>query len=126
MTACHVMMDLNTSYEIVRRSLVQAHMKLLKTGTEGPHLNTLHTVEASTVKDSPRTKPPKQPPDSTAEQRQAVIRKNSFSLLEPEASMIPSLVDLSQQDYDVNAPLGLNTSLLQGQDLLMALETSAQ
>lgn len=47
-------------------------------------------------------------------------RKNSFSLLNPEATAIGSLLDLTQQDYEVNAPV--NSLLLQGEDLLTALE----
>ncbi|XP_049788557.1 protein similar isoform X1 [Schistocerca nitens] len=60
-----------------------------------------------------------------AEERKASIRKNSFSLLEPESSTIPSLADLSQQDYDVNAPVSSSGGLLQGQELLSALEVSS-
>lgn len=51
------------------------------------------------------------------------IRKNSLSLLDPEATAIPSLMDLTQQDYEVNAPVG--NFLLDGVDLLSALEVSA-
>ncbi|XP_049826586.1 protein similar isoform X2 [Aethina tumida] len=47
-----------------------------------------------------------------------IIRKNSISLLDPEGT-IPSLMDLTQQDYEVNAPVH---NLLLGQDLLSALE----
>lgn len=54
------------------------------------------------------------------EMRRQQIRKNSISLLDPEATSLASLMDLSQQDYDVNAPV--NTTLLQGQELLRALE----
>ncbi|XP_066996423.2 hypoxia-inducible factor 1-alpha isoform X2 [Anabrus simplex] len=61
----------------------------------------------------------------TSSQCKESIRKNSFSLLEPESTTIPSLRDLSQQDYDVNAPIGSNSRLLQGQDLLTALESSS-
>jgi hypothetical protein len=67
------------------------------------------------------TLPP--PVDDGVAQRKASIRKNSFSLLDPEGSTIPSLIDLSQRDYDVNAPVG--SGLLQGHDLLKALETSS-
>lgn len=56
---------------------------------------------------------------STPEQRSNTIRKNSFSLLDPSIG-IPSLLDLTQQDYEVNAPV--NNLLLQGVDLLSALE----
>ncbi|PSN42115.1 hypothetical protein C0J52_02961 [Blattella germanica] len=59
-----------------------------------------------------------------SEQREASIRKNSFSLLDPEGATIPSLVDLSQRDYDVNAPV-VSSGLLQGQELLKALEGSS-
>ncbi|XP_046402265.1 endothelial PAS domain-containing protein 1-like isoform X2 [Ischnura elegans] len=54
--------------------------------------------------------------------RRASFRKNSFSLLDPESTEIPSLIDLSRQDCEVNAPLGSASSLLQGRDLLTALE----
>jgi hypothetical protein len=61
--------------------------------------------------------------DEGIAERKASIRKNSFSLLDPEGATIPSLIDLSQRDYDVNAPV--SSGLLQGQDLLKALETSS-
>jgi len=65
-----------------------------------------------------------QPPvDEGVAERKASIRKNSFSLLDPEGATIPSLIDLSQQDYDVNAPV--SSVLLQGRDLLKALEASS-
>ncbi|XP_063231140.1 hypoxia-inducible factor 1-alpha isoform X2 [Bacillus rossius redtenbacheri] len=70
----------------------------------------------------------KAPPDraeADAEERKASIRKNSFSLLEPDPAMIPSLADLSQQDYEVNAPLSSSSSLLKGRDLLLALDASS-
>ncbi|XP_074037050.1 hypoxia-inducible factor 1-alpha isoform X3 [Leptinotarsa decemlineata] len=54
--------------------------------------------------------------------RRQLLRKNSVSLLEPEASSLASLMDLNQQDYEVNAPVG--SVLLQGQDLLTALEAN--
>jgi hypothetical protein len=63
------------------------------------------------------------PVDEGVAQRKASIRKNSFSLLDPEGATIPSLIDLSQQDYDVNAPV--SSGLLQGRDLLKALEASS-
>jgi hypothetical protein len=63
------------------------------------------------------------PVDDGIAERKASIRKNSFSLLDPEGSTIPSLIDLSQRDYDVNAPV--SSGLLQGHDLLKALETSS-
>ncbi|XP_030765742.1 hypoxia-inducible factor 1-alpha isoform X3 [Sitophilus oryzae] len=56
----------------------------------------------------------------TEETRRKLIRKNSLSLLDPEATGIPSLLDLTQQDYEVNAPV--NSSLLQGEELLIALD----
>lgn len=52
-----------------------------------------------------------------------MLRKSSFSLLDPDG-MIPSLADLSQQDYEVNAPVSSQGSLLQGEELLTALEMS--
>lgn len=52
--------------------------------------------------------------------RRLLIRKNSISLLDPEASSIPSLLDLTQQDFEVNAPV--TSLLLQGEELLTALE----
>jgi hypothetical protein len=61
------------------------------------------------------------PPDSV-ESRQSTIRKNSLSLLDPDATAIPSLLDLTQQDFEVNAPV--NSLLLQGTDLLTALDIS--
>ncbi|XP_022911748.2 hypoxia-inducible factor 1-alpha isoform X1 [Onthophagus taurus] len=54
-----------------------------------------------------------------AEERANKIRKNSFSLLDLNNG-IPSLLDLTEQDYEVNAPV--NSNLLQGEDLLIALE----
>ncbi|KAF5274064.1 hypothetical protein FQR65_LT04462 [Abscondita terminalis] len=48
------------------------------------------------------------------------LSKNSLSLLDPDASSITSFLDLTQQDFDVNAPV--NNLLLQGEDLLIALE----
>jgi hypothetical protein len=67
------------------------------------------------------TVPP--PVDESVAERKASIRKNSFSLLDPEGATIPSLIDLSQRDYDVNAPV--SSGLLQGHDLLKALETNS-
>lgn len=58
--------------------------------------------------------------EKSMEIRRNTIRKNSISLLEPEATAIPSLLDLTQQDFEVNAPV--NSFLLQGEDLLTALE----
>ncbi|KAK3908124.1 Protein similar [Frankliniella fusca] len=82
--------------------------------------------------DAPIVLQPTKPPESghprnslftpTAISRD-LLRKNSFSLLDPEG-MIPSLADLSQQDYDVNAPVFSQGSLLQGEELLTALEMS--
>lgn len=55
--------------------------------------------------------------------RRLLIRKNSISLLDPEAAAIPSLLDLTQQDFEVNAPV--TSLLLQGEELLTALELNA-
>lgn len=55
--------------------------------------------------------------------RRNLFRKNSISLLDPEAPDIPSLLDLTQQDYEVNAPVG--NFLLHGDDLLTALDVIA-
>lgn len=55
------------------------------------------------------------------EMRRQQIRKNSLSLLDPEATSLASFMDLTQQDYEVNAPVS-SSSLLQGQELLKALE----
>lgn len=52
--------------------------------------------------------------------RRQQIRKNSISLLDPDATSLASFMDLTQQDYEVNAPV--SSSLLQGQELLRALE----
>ncbi|XP_066262735.1 hypoxia-inducible factor 1-alpha isoform X2 [Euwallacea similis] len=54
------------------------------------------------------------------EARKKLMRKNSLSLLDPETTGVPSLLDLTQQDCEVNAPV--NSSLLQGEELLIALE----
>ncbi|KAL1513012.1 hypothetical protein ABEB36_002499 [Hypothenemus hampei] len=54
------------------------------------------------------------------ENRKNTIRKNSLSLLDPETISVPSLLDLTQQDFEVNAPV--DSSLLQGEELLIALE----
>ncbi|XP_044264882.1 hypoxia-inducible factor 1-alpha isoform X3 [Tribolium madens] len=62
---------------------------------------------------------PPGPPHADTESRQNTIRKNSLSLLDPDAT-IPSLLDLTQQDFEVNAPV--NNLLLQGTDLLTALD----
>ncbi|CAH1112318.1 unnamed protein product [Psylliodes chrysocephalus] len=52
-------------------------------------------------------------------------RRNQLlkNLLDPEAASISSLMDLTQQDYEVNAPVGNN--LLQGIELLTALDTNS-
>lgn len=55
--------------------------------------------------------------------RRQQIRKNSISLLDPDATALASFMDLTQQDYEVNAPV--TSSLLQGQELLMALEINS-
>ncbi|XP_050546029.1 hypoxia-inducible factor 1-alpha-like isoform X2 [Daktulosphaira vitifoliae] len=47
-------------------------------------------------------------------------RLKSAYLLDPSSTAIPSLLDLTEQDYDVNAPAG--GELLQGSELLKALE----
>lgn len=47
-------------------------------------------------------------------------RLKSACLLDPGSTAIPSLMDLTEQDYDVNAPAG--GVLLQGSELLKALE----
>jgi hypothetical protein len=46
--------------------------------------------------------------------------KAASCLLDPGSSSIPSLMDLTAHDYDVNAPAG--GVLLQGSELLKALE----
>lgn len=55
--------------------------------------------------------------------RRNLIRKNSISLLDPEATSIPSLLDLTQQDFEVNAPVG--NFLLHGEELLTALDANS-
>ncbi|XP_050306275.1 protein similar isoform X2 [Anthonomus grandis grandis] len=57
------------------------------------------------------------------ESRRNLIRKNSLSLLDPEATSVASLLDLTQQDCEVNAPVN-SSSLLQGEELLKALEVA--
>lgn len=57
------------------------------------------------------------------EMRRQQIRKNSLSLLDPEATSLASFLDLTQQDYEVNAPV--TSSLLQGPELLRALEINS-
>ena len=47
-------------------------------------------------------------------------QQDPFLLVDPDLT-IPTLLDLTQQDYEVNAPAS-NASLLQGEDLLMALD----
>nr|XP_045625678.1 hypoxia-inducible factor 1-alpha-like isoform X2 [Procambarus clarkii] len=49
-------------------------------------------------------------------------RQDPLLLMDPETT-IPNLLDLTQQDYEVNAPAS-NCTLLQGADLLMALDQS--
>ncbi|XP_042868035.1 hypoxia-inducible factor 1-alpha-like isoform X2 [Penaeus japonicus] len=51
-----------------------------------------------------------------------VRRQDPLLLMDPDLS-IPDLLDLTQLDYEVNAPAN-NCSLLQGSDLLMALDQS--
>ncbi|KAF4528789.1 hypothetical protein B566_EDAN017277 [Ephemera danica] len=57
-------------------------------------------------------------------EKKALLRKRSFSLLEPDGRAVPSLLELSQQDFEVNAP-AQETDLLQGRELLSALEVEA-
>lgn len=52
--------------------------------------------------------------------RQHRTRLKSTCLLDPGSAAIPSLMDLTEQDYDVNAPAA--GALLQGSDLLRALD----
>lgn len=47
-------------------------------------------------------------------------KKKISGLLDPESTRIPSLMDLTEQDYAVNAPSA--GELLQGSELLRALE----
>lgn len=75
-----------------------------------PDLNPEIIIPISVLEKS-RQKPPDERP-------KVVMRKNSTSLLDPSA--IPSLLDLTQQDYEVNAPV--QNFLLQGQDLIQALD----
>lgn len=49
-------------------------------------------------------------------------RQDPFLLMSSDT--IPTLLELTQQDYDVNAPS--NNSLLQGAELLMALDQSSE
>ena len=48
------------------------------------------------------------------------LSRNSLSLLDPDANPVTSFLDLTQQDFEVNTPV--NSLLLQGEDLLIALE----
>ncbi len=48
------------------------------------------------------------------------VKKKIISLLDPESTRIPSLMDLTEQDYAVNTPSA--GKLLQGSELLKALE----
>ncbi|CAG9826478.1 unnamed protein product [Diabrotica balteata] len=52
--------------------------------------------------------------------KRSQLVRNSLSLLDPEGTSLASLMDLTQQDFDVNAPVCNN--LLQGTDLLTALD----
>lgn len=61
-------------------------------------------------------------PNRDRGKRAETLRKNSISLLDPEATAIPSLLDLTQQDFEVNAPV--NSFLLNGEELLTALDIS--
>lgn len=80
----------------------------------------------SAVLERDKKQKPKQPSAHLAYSadrgRLDTIRKNSISLLDPDTTTIPSLMDLTQQDYEVNAPV--NNFLLNGVDLLSALETN--
>ncbi|XP_025831402.1 hypoxia-inducible factor 1-alpha-like [Agrilus planipennis] len=75
------------------------------------------TGQLSIPFDRNRTKPP-----DTVSPHQFLLRKNSLSLLDPEATSIASLLDLTRQDYEVNAPV--KSLILQGEELLKALEGS--
>lgn len=57
---------------------------------------------------------------SNVESRENRFRKKSISLIDPGTTPIPSLLDLTEQDFEVNAPV--NNLLLQGTDLLTALD----
>lgn len=50
--------------------------------------------------------------------REGRTRLKSITLLDPECT-VPSLLDLTEQDYAVNTPVN---SLLQGSELLNALD----
>uniref|UniRef100_A0AAR5PAB4 Hypoxia-inducible factor 1-alpha n=1 Tax=Dendroctonus ponderosae TaxID=77166 RepID=A0AAR5PAB4_DENPD len=50
----------------------------------------------------------------------SLMRKNSLAMVDPES--VPSLLDLTQQDFELNAPV--DSSLLQGEELLIALEVA--
>ncbi|KAK9884089.1 hypothetical protein WA026_005027 [Henosepilachna vigintioctopunctata] len=52
--------------------------------------------------------------------RKYLIRVNSKSLLNPETAPIASFLTLTDRDYEVNAPV--NNRLLQGEDLIKALD----
>ncbi|XP_060536115.1 hypoxia-inducible factor 1-alpha [Cylas formicarius] len=58
------------------------------------------------------------------ENRRKWMRKSSLSLLDPEAVSISSFLELTQRDCEVNAPV--NSSLLQGEELLVALDIHTQ
>ncbi|XP_056638030.1 hypoxia-inducible factor 1-alpha-like isoform X1 [Diorhabda sublineata] len=59
--------------------------------------------------------------DTESDKRSQFIR-NCQSLLYPENTSFASLMDLTQHDLDVNAPVSNN--MLQGKDLLSALDTN--
>ncbi|KAG7167288.1 Hypoxia-inducible factor 1-alpha-like [Homarus americanus] len=65
-------------------------------------------------------------PSANGQSRQNSMRRGRLQdpllLVDPETT-IPNLLDLTQQDYEVNAPAN-NCTLLQGADLLMALDQS--
>lgn len=50
-------------------------------------------------------------------------RQDPFLLMSPDTT-IPTLLELTQQDYEVNAPA--NNNLLQGAELFMALDQSSE
>lgn len=58
--------------------------------------------------------------DNDGSPRQHRTRLKSACLLDPSSAAIPSLMDLTEQDYDVNAPAA--GALLQGSDLFKALD----
>lgn len=57
-----------------------------------------------------------------ANQRKQVLRQNSITVLQPDNGCFASLMDLTPHDYEINAPV--HSLLLQGQELLSALEVN--